>query len=158
LLKNCLARLNRPLFLVFIAFAAVPALADSVKPTSVVAAQPAAKPSEDIPFHGNWVGRFAGDSVGNITVTVGADGIAKVTCITDETGRTFELSGPVEASGAVTAIENSFGPAGIKVRFTGQLTRKGTASGTWGNAFFNLKGEWQATRKGNLLTAVAAAK
>lgn len=97
-------------------------------------------------FQGAWQGRFSGDSLGNIKVTVTEDGIAKVNCVIDDSKREFNLEGPVQPSGDVTAIDKSFGPSGIKVRFKGKLTRAGTATGTWENPFFRLKGTWEATR------------
>lgn len=132
------------------AAAAVPAaagVAESVSSEKTEKLEESPKASADVPFHGAWQGRFTGDSLGNIKVEVTKDGLAKVNCVVDESHTEFNLSGPVDnASGAVSAIEKSFGPSGIKVQFKGKLARNGTASGTWENPFFNLKGTWEATR------------
>jgi hypothetical protein len=147
-LKNSLALLSSLFIFTGAAFAATPESAAPVK-----AKPPVAQPTEaveNVPFHGVWEGRFSGDSEGNIKVTVSADNAARVICVTDETGRTFELEGPVRPTGEIVAVEKSFGPSGLKVRFKGMLTPRGTASGTWENAFFSLKGEWQTRRIGGL--------
>jgi hypothetical protein len=139
------------------ALAVTPENGSAGKP-KVATPQAAQASAASVPFPGVWTGSFAGDSEGTINVVVSADNIAQVTCVTYETGRTFELSGPVEPSGSVTAIEKSFGPSGIKVRFKGQLSNHGTATGTWDNAFFGLKGTWKAERKSDLLRELAPAK
>ena len=137
-------------FLIFTLAAALASLAvaaPQAKPDAPNKTEKAAEKAEaNVPFQGAWEGRFSGDSLGNIKVAVTEEGIAKVNCVIDDSKREFNLDGPVEASGEVTAIEKSFGPAGIKVHFKGKLTRKGTASGTWENPFFGLKGTWEATR------------
>lgn len=117
----------------------------------------AAPPSQaDIPFHGEWEGGFTGDVAGDIKVTVGANDIAIVSCTTRK-GRHFKMSGPVNASGVIEAVQNSFGPAAIKVRFEGKLGHDGTASGTWNNTFLGLKGVWRASRQRDLTTATSSA-
>ncbi len=155
--KNTLTLLSGLLFLVGATCAATPQSDLLVNAHPIVFSPLEVAASANVPFQGEWEGRFAGDSAGNIKVTVGANDIAKVTCTT-EAGRTFEMYGPVEASGAVTAIQNSFGPSGIKVRFKGTLTHGGTATGTWDNPFFGLKGQWQAARKRDLPSTVLSAQ
>jgi hypothetical protein len=112
---------------------------------------------QHIPFQGEWEGGFTGDVAGDIKVTVGADDIAIVSCTTRK-GRHFKMSGPIDASGVIEAVQNEFGPAAIKLRFEGKLAHDGTASGTWHNSFLGLKGVWRASRQRDVSTATSGAR
>lgn len=106
-----------------------------------------AEPDGAVPFTGTWNGKFEGDKFGTLTVTVSADNVAKIHCVSGGSGRTVDISVPVEETGVIAMSDKSSVLAGMKVIFHGMLTHSGTASGTWEVPFLGVKGTWEAKRR-----------